>query len=209
MSAQLASTEAADLVTVDEFFALVEDGQKADLIDGVIYMASPDSARANRIANFVQFLLSGHADVTGTGEVFASRFAFILSQYRAPEPDVAWVSAARAGIIEERGGIGAPDVAVEVVSRDSRSRDYVEKRRVYEEAGVREYWLIDPLRKQTEFLRLRGSRFVTVEIGPDRIFRSSVVPGFWMEIDWLFTYPLPRASQCLERILATLPSSKE
>lgn len=44
---------ADDLVTVDEFHRIIPDGQKADLLDGVIYMASPDSDRSNDITAFV------------------------------------------------------------------------------------------------------------------------------------------------------------
>ena len=43
---------ARELITIKDFYRLVPDGQKADLIDGVIYMASPDSTENNRINNF-------------------------------------------------------------------------------------------------------------------------------------------------------------
>jgi hypothetical protein len=50
-----------DLVTVEEFACLVPDGQKADLIDGVIYMASPDTRRNDRLAGLIKFLMQGYA----------------------------------------------------------------------------------------------------------------------------------------------------
>ncbi len=73
------------LITVEEFFALSPDGEKADLIDGVIYVASPDTPRNNRFANFIQFLLDGYVSVHGSGEVFASHVSFVLSEFNAPE----------------------------------------------------------------------------------------------------------------------------
>ena len=55
----------SDLVTVEEFYCLVPDGQKADLIDGVIYMASPDTRRSDRLGGFIKFLMQGYAEVRG------------------------------------------------------------------------------------------------------------------------------------------------
>ena len=48
-------------ITADEFVELVQDGQKADLLDGTIYMASPDSPEAADVNGFIYFLMSGFA----------------------------------------------------------------------------------------------------------------------------------------------------
>jgi len=98
---------------------------------------------------------------------------------------------------------GGPDIAVEVVSRDSRHRDYNEKRQLYLEAGVAEYWVIDPLKQRVEFLRLENGRYNVVRLDQDRTFRSAVVPGFWLDVEWLLTDPLPSAYRCLQEILAS------
>ena len=96
------SNLAEDLVTFEQFCALVPDGQKADLIDGVIYIASPDSRRSNRITAFVCHLLTGFVGARNLGgEVFVNRFAFRLTEMRAPEPDVAYVRPERLDLIEE------------------------------------------------------------------------------------------------------------
>src|SRR5262249_43551648 len=126
----------SDLVTVEEFYGLVSDGQKADLIDGVIYLASPDTRRSDRLGGLIKFLLQGYAETHGAGEVYGSRFAFELSQFRAPEPDVAFVRTERLHLVGERRMVGGPDIAVQVVSRESRQRDYGEKKQLYAEAGV-------------------------------------------------------------------------
>ncbi len=195
---------AADLVTFDEFCQLVPDGQKADLIDGVIYMASPDMRRSDRITNFVHYLLTGFVEGRNIGgEVFGSRFAFQLTEIRAPEPDVAYVRPERLHLVEERCMNGGPDIAVEVVARDSRGRDYNEKRQIYQDAGVAEYWIIDPIQERVEFLRLGQTGYEIARLENNRIFRTAVLPGFWLNIEWLLEYPLPGAYQCLQEILAS------
>jgi Uma2 family endonuclease len=206
MSAQKVRPE-PDLFTVEDFFALIPDGQKADLIDGVIYVASPDTPRNNRLANFIQFLLDGYSEARDLGQVVASRVAFVVSETRSPEPDVAFVLKARAEIFEESRAAGAPDIAVEVVSRDSRSRDYGEKKRLYEEAGVQEYWLIDPIQRRAEFYRIQEGRYLLVPLERNRIFRSEVLPGFWLDVDWLFGERRPTKLECLQQILAGDPAS--
>jgi Uma2 family endonuclease len=139
-------------ITVREFYHLVADGQKADLIDGVIYIASPDKPDASDLTGFVDFLVRGYNDARRLGgRVFVSRAAFRLSRFRAPEPDVAFVRKGRRHLIAKREIKGGPDAAVEIVSHDSRQRDYVDKKRIYQAAGVTEYWIIDAMKKRVEF----------------------------------------------------------
>ena len=195
---------ADDLVTVDEFYSLAPDDQKADLIDGVIYIAPPDSRRANKLTGFLHRLLEDFLEARGIGgEVYFSRFAFRLSEFSAPEPDVAYVRPERVGLIEEGGMRGGPDIAVEVVSRESRHRDYDLKRQLYEEAGVPEYWIIDPIQKRVEFLLLEEGRYQLAPLEENRLFRSRALPGFWIDVDWLLADPLPPATRCLKDVLGT------
>jgi Uma2 family endonuclease len=197
------SQTANGLVTVSEFYRRVPDGQKADLLDGVIYMASPDTLESNDLTGFVDFLLRGFNSAKKLGgKVFVSRFAFRLTRYRAPEPDVAFVTKRRLRLLSRREMKGGPDVAVEIVSADSRRRDYGEKKRIYQAAGVSEYWIIDPLKKRVEFHRLRDGKYQLVPLEDGRIFRSKVVPGFWLDVNWLLSDPLPDPLECLEEILS-------
>jgi Uma2 family endonuclease len=191
-----------DLVTVEEFACLVPDGQKADLIDGVIYMASPDTRRNDRLAGLIKFLLQGYASAKGLGEVYGSRFAFELNEFRAPEPEVAFVSTQRLPLVGEKRMVGGPDIAVEIVSRDSRQRDYGEKKQLYSEAGVSEYWIVDPLQRRGEFYRLNAGRYELVPLEHNRIFRSIVLDGFWLDVEWLLAEPLPNEYEKLQEILA-------
>jgi len=194
----------ADLVTVEEFYRLVPDGQKADLLEGVIYLASPDTRRHDELGGFIKFLLQGYARQKDLGRVFGSRFAFILNEFYAPEPDVAFVRRERLRLVQEKGMNGGPDIAVEIVSRDSQQRDYEEKRRAYRNAGVPEYWLMDPLQQRMEFYRLvPGGRYELVPLEHNRIFRSAVLEGFWIDVEWLLTDPLPNEWEKLQEILAS------
>jgi Uma2 family endonuclease len=191
----------SDLVTVKEFYALVEDGMKADLIDGVIYMASPDSLTHNQLGGFLYSLMLGYSEIKDLGKVFVSRFAFVLSPLRAPEPDVAFVKKDRLNLVHEGGMEGGPDIAVEIVSRESRQRDYVQKKQLYQEANVSEYWLIDPLQRRAELYLLVEGRYELAPLEHNRIFRSTILEGFYLDVEWLFADPPPKAYEKLQEIL--------
>ncbi|MBI3922048.1 MAG: Uma2 family endonuclease [Armatimonadetes bacterium] len=199
--ASLWEETASDLVTVEDFYALVEDGQKADLIDGVIYMASPDNYVSNDIGGFLYLLLRCFCEAMDVGIVVVSRFAFRLSDFNAPEPDVAYVSRDRQHLVHANGMDGGPDIAIEIVSRDSRHRDYFDKKQLYEKAGVPEYWIIDPLQRRAEFYRMLGGRYELVPLEQNSFFRSDALKGFWIDVEWLFADPLPKAMEKLRLIL--------
>ncbi len=191
-----------DLVTFETFCDLVEDGQKADLIDGVIFMASPDSKKANSLNLFLGNLLDGYIGAKEIdGDVFISRYACRINAVRAPEPDVGYVRPERIHLLHETYMDGGPDIAVEIVARDSRTRDYSEKYDLYKAAGVQEYWIIDPLQKRVTFLRLRDGDYEEMALDSN-IFRSEVLPGFWLNTDWLLSRKVPKAYKCLQEILA-------
>jgi Uma2 family endonuclease len=182
-------------ITFEEFLEIVPDGEKADLLDGVIYMASPDNTDAANVNSWLGTLIFNFVEANDLGKVYFSRVAYRLGSKRGPEPDIGfvpkWESIRRRGYID-----GPPALAVEIVSADSVGRDYVQKRAVYESGGVREYWIIDPDEKQATFLVLRGGRFVTIK-PKNHIFSSEFLPGFRIDVRWLWKTPRPRTHDVL------------
>ena len=98
---------------------------------------------------------------------------------------------------------GGPDIAVEIVSRDSRTRDYVEKKQLYLDAGVPEYWLVDPLACRCEFLHLFNGRYEPIPLENNRIFKSRAIAGFWRDVEWLVGETLPTGFACLQAVLGS------
>src|SRR5215469_17024715 len=139
----MASMTRSKLLTFDDFCFLVRDGQKGDLIDGVIYMASPENTEANKLFVWLIGLLSTYAEAKELGEVFGSRVAFRIDDGTGPELDIAFVRQGRLHLVQNGFVDGPPDIAVEIVSPESVERDYEDKRARYEKAGVTEYWIID------------------------------------------------------------------
>lgn len=194
-------TLAEDLIRFEDFCVLVADGEKADLIDGVIYMASPDSRINNDLNGFVFRLIADFIDDQNIdGFAFFSRFACKITELRSPEPDVGYVRPERSHLVHEKYMDGGPDIAVEIVSRDSRQRDYGEKKQLYQDAGVQEYWIVDPIQRRVEFLGLKEGQYELIALEDNYIFRSRVLPGFWLDVNWLLARPLPKGADCSRAI---------
>lgn len=188
----------------DDFCTLVGDGQKGDLIDGVIYVASPDNTAANDINLWLASLIWDFVEYFELGRVFVSKVACKLDEYNAPEPDIVFISKQNEGQIV-RGRInGPPDLAVEIVSPDSVERDYQKKRVQYERFGIKEYWIIDEIEETALFLQRKADGKFH-EVKPRQgIYRSKVLKGFWLRLNWLWRQTRPKKAQVFAEIIRSM-----
>ena len=77
-----------------------------------------------------------------------------------------------------------PDLVMEVVSRDYRRHDLQTKRREYAQAGIPEYWIVDPEDERITVLVLKDERYAVYgEFGKGEVARSSLLPGFEVSVD--------------------------
>ena len=134
--------------TIDDINALPE-GERAELINGQLYMMSAPSRTHQQIVIEIAQKLKNCIDKNKKEcEVYVAPIAVYLSNNDSiyVEPDV-WV-VCDTSKMDEKGCHGAPDFIAEVVSPSSRSLDYLKKMIKYHEAGVREYWIVDPIDKR-------------------------------------------------------------
>ncbi|NJD64730.1 MAG: Uma2 family endonuclease [Chloroflexi bacterium] len=129
-------------VAVAEYLARPESTTAHNLIEGRLYMSPTPIFQHQKLVGLIFRALDDFARTNG-GEAFVSPMDCHLPDGSVLQPDVGYVSAERAGIIE-RWVMGAPDLVVEVLSPGTRRFDRVEKLRAYEKNGVREAWLVDP-----------------------------------------------------------------
>jgi len=124
--------------------------------------------------------------------VYNSTGRYYDSINRGREPDVLFVCQERLHIVQSSHLSDAADMVIEIVSPESVGRDRGEKFVEYEAAGVREYWLIDPDRQQAEFYYLADDERYRLLPTADGVFRSQVLPHFWIKVAWLWQEPLPK-----------------
>jgi len=183
----LSRVEVAERMTAEEFFRRAPETQKAELIDGVMIMASPPTDRHEKLQIFLLRLISEYVEQLDLGEVRGSRTAVALAEDQVAEPDVLFVAKARAGIIGDAGVFGAPDLVIEVLSASTAAYDRGPKFRAYERAGVHELWLIDPYGPAgTEFYQRAGAAFKPVMPDANGVVHSIALPGFKLNVGWLW-----------------------
>jgi Uma2 family endonuclease len=202
MARRAATTTRKGTITFEEFCVLVREDQKADLIDGVIYMASPENLEANNLFAWLLRLIGDYVEEKELGEVFGSRVAFRLDNANGPEPDIAFVRTERMHLAQRGYFKGPADLAIEIVSPESVERDYEKKRQQYEAAGFTEYWIVDEELEKVTLLRLdRAGNYREIKPAKGEL-HSSVLKGFWLRPDWLWIQPRPKKSAVLKLILA-------
>ena len=130
--------------TIDDIYAL-PDGQRAELIDGQMYMMSPPNTNHQRISYSFARKVSDYIDrKKGNCEVFLAPFAVFLNQDNVNyvEPDISIIFDSKK--LDEKGYHGAPDWIIEILSPSTIRMDCGIKLFKYRTAGVREYWTVNP-----------------------------------------------------------------
>lgn len=134
--------------TYADFCRLPDDGKRYEIIEGVLHV-SPSPNRAHQgCLGLLYLLIAGWVARTAGGKVYFAPLDVILADDTVVEPDLIWISPQRRAIMSDRGLEAAPDLAVEVLSPSTKSRDRTLKGRIYLQYGVREYWLMDPVRRE-------------------------------------------------------------
>jgi Uma2 family endonuclease len=175
------------LYTYEELSAeMPETNQPHELWDGELIMApAPFFDHQKTVLRFYR-RLDDWVSSRNLGEVITSPIDMVLSPHRAVQPDVAFVVKERLAIIQ-RVIMGPADLVAEIVSLQGRSRDRIEKRDLYEQHGVKEYWIIDPEAQTVEVLALVDGRYELVQRSrPGETAPSRLLPGFEVSVSYLF-----------------------
>jgi Uma2 family endonuclease len=164
MSAQLIAKE----LTYSDYLNLPCDGRRYELIYGAIYAMAGAGRRHQRIV-LALALQIGEKLRGRRCELFMAPF-----DVRLPRPGQAAndaINVVQPDLLvycdpakhDERGGIGAPDFVIEVLSPGSGGHDHVRKLRLYEAAGVQEYWIVDGANRVVLVYLRAGDKFAPLE----------------------------------------------
>lgn len=135
------------MYTIDDIYNL-PDGTRAELINGQIYYMAPPSRKHQDILSFLHLAIGNHiTQHKGDCKVYPAPFAVFLEKDNSKylEPDISVICDKNK--LDDRGCNGAPDWIIEIISPSSRAMDYYTKLSLYREAGVREYWIVDPIKQ--------------------------------------------------------------
>jgi Uma2 family endonuclease len=208
MEKEAVMVEAAEMIalrpmTEEEFVAWCDEDIKAEYVEGEVIVYTPVSRRHDDLTWFLGTPLKLFVEKNDLGSIHGPELQVRLRAGLRRVPDLLFIGKEHRDILKDAHVEGAPDLIVEIVSPDSEERDWREKYWEYEEAGVKEYWVIDPYSKTMAMYRLGEEGYRRVEL-KEGIYRSEVVPGFWLRPEWLWQEPLPNVLE-IARDLDIIP----
>ncbi len=170
--------------TYDELVAVMpESTQPSELREGRLIMSPAPSFQHQRIVMRLARLLDQWVVQHDLGEIVTSPIDMVLAPGQAVQPDIVFIAKQRLGIIQ-RVIIGPGDWVAEVISPGGKTRDRIEKRDLYEQYGIKEYWIIDPDSGTIDVLFLAAGRYdLVMRVGPGETAKSRLLPAFSVAVD--------------------------
>lgn len=175
--------------TYDDYARLPDDGWKYEVIRGELYMSPAPRPRHQVISSNLNFELQRFVRERALGKVLNAPIDVILPRGLGTpvQPDILFIRRDNLGIIGETTIDGVPDLVVEILSPSNWIDDRRTKFDVYADAGVAEYWIIDPHKEEVEQFILRDNRYELVEkYGPGESVSSQAITGFTVAVDGIF-----------------------
>lgn len=151
----------------DDYATLEDDGQRYEVVDGVLLMAPAPSPRHQSRSSRLHFYLYQNVDLNGLGKVFYAPVDVQLAPNTVVQPDLLVMLNANLGKITKSHIVGAPDLVIEIASPGTAAYDRLSKFQAYARAGVEEYWIVNPERRTIEVAFLQDDAYV-----PQGIFQG-------------------------------------
>jgi len=182
----------AGTMTYEEFLNWPGDNHHVEWVNGRTVFMSPVTKPHEIIRRFLYTLMNFFAEAHRLGQVYSEPFQMKTGpDLPGRAPDVFFVANENLSRVKRLNLEGPADLVVEIISPGSRATDRGDKFYEYEQGGVPEYWLLDPERQQAEFyLRGQDGIYRVAPLGSDGIYRSKVLAGLWLKVEWLWQ-PLP------------------
>jgi Uma2 family endonuclease len=183
-------------LTYDDFVLFPADGLRHELIDGALCVTPAPLARHQEISVRLTMLIGSWLDVHPTGHLFHAPTDVVLGPHDVVEPDLLYVSNARAReVLAPEHLTGAPELVIEITSPGTRPRDEALKHRLYERSGVLEYWVVDPNSETVRVWRSTAARFgapADLSRAEGDVLRTPLIPGLELPLHRIFQSRLPR-----------------
>lgn len=173
--------------TVEDLFALPDDGKRYEIYGGEVYMVPPPSLGHQHVSRELEYALLRHIKAHDLGVLYHAPVALVLDETNYVEPDIIYVSREREAILTDRGIEGVPDLVVEILSPSTKRRDREIKRDIYARFGVAHYWLVDPqARTLVAYTLVEGRYHALAQHGADDTFEPALFPGLRVALSELW-----------------------
>ncbi len=184
----MAIDRAKKLLTYKEFAALPGDGKLYELIDGELAVSPAPTLTHQTLVWRLVAIFDAYQTVHPAGRFVVGPYDVVLSVHQALHPDVLFFARKRLDRLTDAFADGAPDLAVEILSPGTASRDKGRKRELYDEYGVQEYWIVHQKRAQVDVYRraTAGRLQKVLSPGAGSILVTPLLPEFGLALDGLY-----------------------
>lgn len=173
--------------TYEDYAALPEDGRRYEIVNGVLIMAPAPTPSHQSISLRLSHYLLIHVELVGLGRVFPGPVDVELGRKNVFQPDVVVVLNEHLERVQEKKIVGAPDLVVEVASPSTAAIDRLIKYDAYARAGIAEYWIVKPTRRNVEVLVLEKGEYRSLGVfGGQATLPSRVVAGLPVRVEEFF-----------------------
>jgi Uma2 family endonuclease len=178
-------------LTYADFLLFPDDGKRHELIGGVHYVTpSPNLGHQELVGRLHLAIGNFLATRRHLGRVFVSPLDVVLSDHDVVEPDLLFVAGDQQSILTQANIQGPPALAIEVLSPGTKRRDQGIKRRLFDERGVREYWMVDPKGRCVSICRRADAGTFplvdTATVAWDGVLATPLLPGWVLPLRDLF-----------------------
>ena len=165
-------------------------GNGTSLIDGEHYVTPCPNTAHQQLAGNLYWLLRSYLESHPCGRLFFAPFDVVFTPFDVVEPDLLYMSHERAReVLTEANVQGCPELVVEIGSKSTRARDESIKLRLYERAGVAEYWIVDPRRETTRIYTRGADGFggpLELSRRAGALLTTPLLPGLSVSLDAVF-----------------------
>jgi Uma2 family endonuclease len=149
--------------TMLEVFESLPEGTLCQLINNIIIMSPSPAYEHQQIAKLIFRQLDKYVDSNKLGEAYFAPFDVYLGKRNVYQPDILFISKERMNIIKDGKIKGAPDLIIEILSPSTAKFDIEDKKAVYEQYGVKEYWIVEPESKAVSGFTLTNQEYSELE----------------------------------------------
>ena len=175
------------IYTYQDYLELPDDRNRYEILQGELIMSPAPVTIHQKISMILINFLFNYTSKKHMGSVFHAPYDVILSDINILQPDVIFVSNANKKIITEKNIQGAPDLVIEILSLATAYHDLIEKKEIYQSAGVKEYWIVDPKMQWIEVYVLEEGKYHLFQRAEKSgTVQSKILAGFEIPLAKIF-----------------------
>ena len=177
-------------ITWEDLDRMPPDGMRHEIIRGEHVVNAAPNLFHQDVSRNLEVILTLFVTTYGLGKVYDSPVNVLFPDGTIVDPDLVFISNDRRAILKGKRIEGAPDLVVEVLSESTRRYDEIEKRELYEQFAVPEYWVIDPDARSVKIYRRGASGSyehpLLLTAADDKTLTTPLLPGLIIDLAKVF-----------------------